>query len=85
MADVNRKNDLNEDDPDRDLEKQGIKHSLEGKADKLKGRVKDAAGGLTGDRSKQVEGKWDQLKGKAKDELGKLERDVGRKDVEDTP
>ena len=90
MSDVNRKNDLSKSDPDesdadRELRRQGAKHSVEGKADKLKGRVKEAMGGLTGDRSKQVEGKIDQLKGKAKDTLGKLERDVSRKDVDDTP
>jgi len=69
----------------RDLTQRGRKHSLEGKADKLKGRLKDAAGGLTGDTSKQVEGKWDKLKGTAKDELGKVERDLGRDDPDETP
>ncbi len=64
---------------------QGTEDSLEGKGDKLKGRVKDAVGGLTGDTSKQAEGKWDKLKGSAKDKLGKVERDLGRDDAEDTP
>ncbi len=77
--------DINKNDPDRDLEQQGAEHSLEGKGDKLKGRVKDAVGGLTGDTSTQAEGKWDQLKGKAKDTLGKAERKLGRDDADDTP
>ncbi len=70
---------------DRDLEQQGTEHSLEGTGDKLKGHVKDAVGGLTGDTSTQAEGKWDQLKGKAKDTLGKVERKVSRDDADDTP
>ena len=60
-----------------DLMEQGARHSLEGKGDTLKGRLKDAAGGLTGDGSLQAEGKIDQLKGKAKDAIGKVERDLG--------
>jgi uncharacterized protein YjbJ (UPF0337 family) len=61
-----------------DLTSRGIDNSAEGKADNLKGRVKDAAGGLTGDSSLQAEGKADQLKGKAKDTLGKAERNLDR-------
>lgn len=72
-------------DRDPDLTEQGTQDSLEGKADKLKGRVKDAAGGLTNDPGTQTEGKWDKLKGEAKDKLGKLERDLGRNDRDDTP
>ncbi len=63
---------------DRNLTERGIDHSLEGKGDTLKGRVKDAIGGLTGDSSLQGEGKIDQLKGKVKDTLGKVERDLDR-------
>lgn len=60
----------------QDLNREGAEHSLEGNADNLKGKLKDAAGGLTGDTSLQAEGKWDQLKGKAKDGLGQVERDL---------
>ncbi len=67
---------------DKDLRTQGSEDSLEGKTDKLKGRVKDAVGGLTNDPSKQAEGKWDKLKGSAKDKLGKVERDIGRDEHE---
>ena len=72
-------------DQDKDLEQRGTKDSIEGKTDKLKGRAKDAFGGLTNDPGTQAEGKWDKLKGTAKDKLGKLERDVGRNDTEETP
>ena len=66
----------------KNLTDQGIKDSAEGKAKKVKGRVKDAAGGLTGDTGLQVEGKIDQLKGKAQDALGKVERKIDRKQNE---
>jgi uncharacterized protein YjbJ (UPF0337 family) len=62
---------------DESLQSRGVRHSMEGKADKLKGHLKDAAGGLTGDESLQAEGKFDQLKGKVKDKFGKIERDLG--------
>jgi uncharacterized protein YjbJ (UPF0337 family) len=38
----------------------------EGTMDKAKGRVKEAGGALTGDKSKKSEGRADQRKGKAK-------------------
>jgi uncharacterized protein YjbJ (UPF0337 family) len=57
-----------------DLKKQGFKDSLEGKSDKLKGHIKDSAGGLTGDDELQIRGKIDELKGKVKDAIGKAER-----------
>ena len=61
-----------------DLTQDGIEHSIEGKTDDLKGRVKDAIGGLTGDSSLQAEGKADRLKGQIKDSLGKIEREIDR-------
>jgi len=62
---------------DETMEERGTRHSAEGKTDNLKGKIKDAAGGLTGDSSLQARGKLDQAKGKAKDTLGKAERNVG--------
>lgn len=59
---------------DKDLRDQGYQDSAEGKADKFKGRIKDAAGPLTGDSSLQAEGKIDKMKGSVKDSLGKVER-----------
>ena len=61
---------------DRNLTDRGIDHSVEGKTDDLKGKVKDAWGGLTGDSSLQAEGKVDQAKGKVKDAFGKVERKI---------
>jgi uncharacterized protein YjbJ (UPF0337 family) len=64
---------------DRDLMNDGVENQLEGQGKDLKGRVKDALGGLTGDQSLQNEGKMDRLKGKIQDTLGKGQEDVGRK------
>lgn len=43
---------------------------MAGKTDKAKGRVKEAAGALSGDRSLKREGKLDQLVGSVKDAVG---------------
>ena len=43
---------------------------MAGKTDKAKGRVKEAAGALTGDGSLKREGKLDQLVGSVKDAVG---------------
>ena len=61
-------------DHDRDLTDRGLENSAEGKADNLKGKIKDGVGGLTGDTSLQAEGKMDQAKGKVQDALGKVQR-----------
>jgi len=69
-----------------DLKKEGFKDSLEGKADQLKGHIKDAAGGLSGDKDLQIKGKIDEMKGKVKDALGRAERKVeeSRNKVDDS-
>ena len=65
-------------DLDKDLEKQGLEDSARGKADKFKGRVKDAVGGLSGNPGLQAEGKVDQLEGEIEDTVGKVERKLDR-------
>jgi uncharacterized protein YjbJ (UPF0337 family) len=67
-------------DQDKDWTEKGIEDSAEGKAKDFVGKVKDAAGSLTGDTSLEAEGKVDQLKGKAQDALGKVERKIGELD-----
>ncbi|HUG55943.1 MAG TPA: CsbD family protein [Candidatus Limnocylindrales bacterium] len=44
----------------------------EGKFDQAKGKVKEEAGKLTGDKSTELGGKWDQAKGKAKEGIGEV-------------
>jgi uncharacterized protein YjbJ (UPF0337 family) len=63
---------------ERNLTERGIDNSLEGKGTDLKGKVKDAIGGLTGDTSLQGEGKLDQLKGKVQDTFGKAQREIDK-------
>jgi uncharacterized protein YjbJ (UPF0337 family) len=43
-----------------------------GKSDEVKGRVKEAAGALTGDKKLKREGKADQAVGKIKQKVGKV-------------
>lgn len=43
-----------------------------GKSDELKGRVKEAAGALTGDKQLKREGKADQVVGKIKQKVEKV-------------
>lgn len=63
---------------DRNLTERGLDNSLEGKLKHAAGHVKDAVGGLTGDKSLQAEGKIDQLKGKLQDGLGEVQRDLDK-------
>ena len=67
-------------DRDKTWTEKGIEDSAEGKAKDLTGKIKDAAGSLTGDNSLEAEGKLDQFKGKAQDTLGKVERKIDRVD-----
>ena len=46
------------------------KEHLKGAADKTKGAVKDAVGGLTGNTRMQAEGKLDKAKGAALNAVG---------------
>ena len=63
---------------DERLYDKGVENSAEGKVKDLKGRIKDAAGGLTGDESLQAEGKVDRAKGKIQDKVGKIQRELDR-------
>jgi uncharacterized protein YjbJ (UPF0337 family) len=44
----------------------------EGALNKAKGRLKEAAGAVTGDKDKKAEGRSDQTKGTLKEKKGKL-------------
>ena len=46
------------------------KEHVKGAADKVKGSVKDAVGGLTGDTELQAEGKMDKAKGDVRKAVG---------------
>jgi uncharacterized protein YjbJ (UPF0337 family) len=50
--------------------------SMAGTMDKIKGSVKDAVGGATGDTKMQAEGKIDKAKGHAKDAAHEVKEGV---------
>ena len=64
---------------ERDLKDRGTENELKGVADQVKGRVKDAVGGLTDDGSLQAEGKWDKTKGKVREKFGQAQQDLGNR------
>jgi uncharacterized protein YjbJ (UPF0337 family) len=66
------------DENKRNLQDKGDENRLRGAGNDIKGRVKDAAGGLTGDSSLQAEGKMDRLKGKVQDKVGDIQQRIGR-------
>jgi uncharacterized protein YjbJ (UPF0337 family) len=68
------------DKQDKSLTEDGIENSVKGTAKEMKGRVKDAAGGLTGDTEMQVEGKIDEATGKVQNAFGKAERKLDKRD-----
>jgi len=49
---------------------------IEGKWEQGKGKVKEEAGKLGGDRSTEIGGKVDQAKGKLKEGLGQVKEDL---------
>jgi uncharacterized protein YjbJ (UPF0337 family) len=56
----------------------GTENRVEGKVDEVKGRVRNAVGGATGDTSEQLKGKAEELKGKAKQSIGGAQQDADR-------
>jgi uncharacterized protein YjbJ (UPF0337 family) len=53
-------------------EKTSREYKTEGAMDKAKGRLKEAAGALSGDRARKAEGRSDQRKGTLKEKKGHL-------------
>jgi len=64
-----------------DLTSKGLKNQAEGFGDQVKGRVRNAVGGITGDSSEQLKGKAEDLKGKAKRKIGEKQVDADNPDV----
>lgn len=53
-----------------------MQDKTEGKFDQAKGKIKEEAGQITGDRSTEWSGKADQVKGKVKEGIGDVKNDV---------
>lgn len=51
---------------------------LKGKAENLKGRVKQAVGSLAGDKRTEGEGLFDRVRGALRERFGKAKRETSR-------
>jgi len=51
---------------------------VKGKAENLKGRVKQAAGTVTGNKKLEAEGAVDRVKGAAREKVGEIERKASK-------
>jgi uncharacterized protein YjbJ (UPF0337 family) len=49
---------------------------LEGKAKKIKGKIREGAGKLTGDESVELEGKIEQVEGEIQEKAGQVKKKV---------
>ena len=55
------------------------KDELKGKAENLKGRVKEATGALRGDKGQEAEGFVDRVRGAVREKVGKAKDEVEEK------
>jgi uncharacterized protein YjbJ (UPF0337 family) len=55
------------------------KDQLKGKAENIKGRVKEAMGALTGNKQQQADGLIDRVEGAARDKVAQAKGDLARK------
>ena len=47
-----------------------MQDKIKGEGNEIKGKVKEEAGKLGGDKSTEVSGKWDQAKGEVQENVG---------------
>jgi uncharacterized protein YjbJ (UPF0337 family) len=57
--------------------KESTKDTVQGGAKVIKGKVKEAAGALTGSNKLKSEGKSDQIAGKVQKKVGQIEKVLG--------
>jgi uncharacterized protein YjbJ (UPF0337 family) len=62
-----------------DLGTDGLKNQVKGAAKEVEGKVRNAAGGLTGDASEQLKGKAKEMEGKTQRNVGEAETKIDRK------
>jgi len=55
------------------------KDQLKGKAENIKGRVKEAAGALTGNKHTEAEGLVERVEGAARDKVAQTRHDAARR------
>jgi uncharacterized protein YjbJ (UPF0337 family) len=61
------------------------KDQSQGAAKNIKGRIKEAAGILTGNKAEEAEGSADRAKGAVQKAVGDLKHNIARKLEEDPP
>ena len=59
-----------------DLERKGLKNQVKGAAKEAGGKLRNAVGDATGDRSEQLRGKAREMEGKAQRHVGEAEQDL---------
>jgi uncharacterized protein YjbJ (UPF0337 family) len=57
-----------------DLHAKGTKNRVDGAVDQVKGTMRNALGGLTGETDEQLRGKGEEMRGRMKSALGKAEQ-----------
>lgn len=55
------------------------KDQVKGKLENLKGRVKEAAGALSGNKHRQADGLIDRVQGAAREKIGEVRNTTARK------
>jgi uncharacterized protein YjbJ (UPF0337 family) len=60
----------------KDLATEGEKDRIKGTAKEVGGKVRNAAGAVTGDTSEQLKGKAEEIAGKAQKAWGKAKQDA---------
>jgi len=60
------------------------KEQAEGRYDRAKGRIKEAAGDLTGDNELKAEGMADRAKGAVKEGVGNVKKAINNATADDT-
>jgi uncharacterized protein YjbJ (UPF0337 family) len=58
--------------------KPSTKNQVKGKIEKLKGKIKESVGVVTGQPELKAEGKDQKLAGKAREKLGQVEKVLGK-------
>ena len=61
-----------------DLNRDGLEREIKGMGKEAEGKVRNAAGGLTGDLSEQLKGKGQEIEGKTQQKVGQKEQQPDR-------
>lgn len=59
-----------------DSRTKGLENQVKGAAKEMSGKVRNAAGGLTGNTSEQIKGKGKEMEGKFQRKVGEAQSDV---------